>query len=304
MSDNFNEAYYSFVVLHFGDVGVTNRCIASIAQLDDVDRIAIILVDNETSKPLADRVKIEDFASVAAPIHLIHAEGDGGFSDANNMGYAFAREELHSEVIVVCNNDIELCSSGFLERIDFAAGKGLDVLGPCVIHADSQMRQSPLDQGDRKRNDVSRTIRLNKWALRLFPLFYPLIYLKDKHDREIQLREWRELLSSGEPIVDEPKENVVLMGACIVFMPGFVHREKRAFAPPTHFYYEEYILYHRCMLKGYKILYSPDFSVLHESGKSTEASFGSGWKKKKFEMREIEASAKIYRDYLDGRITD
>lgn len=304
MSDNFDEAYYSFVVLHFGDVSVTNRCIASIAQLDDIDRVAIVLVDNETSKPLSGRVEMDDFESVPVPVYLLHAEGDGGFSDANNVGYAFAREELHSRVIAVCNNDIELCAAGFLEQIDLAAEKGFDVLGPCVIHADSKMRQSPLDQGDRKRDDVSRTIGLNKWALRFFPLFYPLIYLQDKHDREIQSREWQDRLSSGEPIVDEPKENVVLMGACIIFMPGFVCKEKKAFAPSTHFYYEEYILYHRCMSKGYKILYCPDFSVLHESGKSTKASFGSGWKKKKFEMRETEASAKIYRDYLDGKIAD
>lgn len=292
---NSEELIFSFVVLHFGDVGITNSCLRSISSLHRTDRVSLVIVDNELTKDEESRVNELDFETGDLPFKVVRIYEDGGFSYANNVGYLVAKNEFGANVIIVCNNDITFTDELFLDKLCIRATQNLDVIGPAVIHAGSGKHQNPLDFEDRSIADVNKTILFNKIGLFLFPFVYPMLYFAECQ------RKKRWLNSSEDNIeLDETGAalNIVLFGACLIFMPRFVRNETKAFSPETHFYYEEYILYHRCMNDGYITALCPEMSCHHESGKSTASSFSSRKKKMRFEMSQIARACAVYKRML------
>ena len=63
--------------------------------------------------------------------------------------------------------------------------------------------------------------------------------------------------------------NVPLMGACLVLSGKFIQRYDQLFQPATFLYYEEFLLYNRCMRDGEKMLYQPKIQVQHYEGRAT-----------------------------------
>lgn len=284
----------AFVILHFGDLSVTKRCVDSIESMDGSAMASIVIVDNEYKKPHSERVEACDFFGENAENRfLIQVTENGGFSYANNKGYSFARSELGADVIVVLNNDIEFVQADFLEKVSSLVEESdYDVVGPDVVKASTFEHQNPMALTERTVSEVSQTIRLNTVALKLYPLLFPLLLIRERRAarRRLGVRGgWQE---------NSATENPVLFGACLIFLPGFVENERLAFEPETHFYYEEYILAHRCALLGYRTACVFDIQVLHESGKSTEDAHTTDRKRLRFMMENIVASARIYRDYL------
>lgn len=279
----------SFVILHFGDPEITKRCVQSINRMVSADSVSIVVVDNECLKPRSQRVsKSVFFVENEKDRYLIPVENDGGFSYANNIGYSFARDVVGADAIVVTNNDIEFLQEDFSEKVSsLAARDDCYVIGPDVIRASTGEHQNPMAPRGRTLSEVRKTIWQNKLALRLFPLAYPFLALREKRKKPAISSD--SVAKSG---------SLVLFGACLVFLPAFVRSEQKAFSPETHFYYEEYILAHRCRLSGYNVEYTPELKVLHESGKSTDEAHATDRKRMRFMMENIVESAEVYARYL------
>ncbi|MBB3280001.1 glycosyltransferase family 2 protein [Slackia isoflavoniconvertens] len=282
----------AFVILHFGDATVTKRCIESLDNLIDSDSISIIVVDNELTKPAESRTcRATFFRQDDKRGHYIRIEEDGGFSYANNTGYGYARDILKADIIVVTNNDIEFIQDDFLIKVISIAQLGeYDVIGPDTIQATTKKHQNPMALKAPSLKEVEKTIFLNSIALNFYSISYPILSRCEKERSYVVVND---ALESNASI-----ENVVLFGACLIFLPNFVLNEAKAFEPETHFYYEEFLLFRKCQRMQYRTAFVPSLSVIHESGKSTDTSYANKRSNLHFRMSNILASAKIYHEYL------
>ena len=286
----------SFVILHYKDAEVTDACVQSILAMEQQERIRIVVVDNdieekdEKRRVLAERYK-ENPRIKVLPIHE-----NGGFSYANNQGYAYARGVLKAAFVVVINNDILFTQKDFIEQLEksYEKHKG-QVMGPDVIRESTGEHQNPMDERIRTKAEAVETVKKNRFALKYYSLLYPMLYLNNKRLVKKQTEE----KSGRKDYYGAVQRNKVLFGACLIFTPLFVEKETKAFEPETRFFYEEYLLTLRCQKKGYMTVYDPGLKVLHESGAATKRGFKSEKRRLKFTMKRVAEAAEIYAEMVE-----
>ena len=262
--------------------------------MEHQERIEIVIVDNDIKETASKRKKLLQSYQSVPNMHVIQIEENGGFSHANNIGYSFAREKLGASFILVLNNDIEFTQKGFVEKLDHSYEQNpCYVLGPDIVKASNREHQNPLDTRVRTKEEVEYTIRMNRFALRWYPVLYPLLCLQEKYTEKKSVAQKKK----HEDFYTSVQKDIVPFGACVIFTPKFIEREEKAFDPETQFYYEEYILALRCKRKGYEIGYDPGLQVLHEGGAVTRKKFGSEWKRRQFMIQKILEACEVYLEY-------
>ena len=261
----------SFVILHYKDIEVTDRCVRSILQMDDPEnRIRILIVDNDIGEKQEKRQQLQSRYGQDSRITVLPIMENGGFSYANNKGYRLVREQEEISYIIVLNNDIEFPQKNFLELLDKSYEQHpCHILGPDIIRQGTGEHQNPMDTRLRTREEAQFTVRMNRLALKFYPVLYPLVSWKLNREEKVRLQQKAE----NETFYQTVQENIVPFGACLIFTPEFVKQEVVAFTPETQFFYEEYILTGRCRKKGYRIVYDPALQAYHESGAATKAEF-------------------------------
>lgn len=254
------------------------------------EQIRIVIVDNDVKENDEKRQQILQKYRNISNVMVIQIREDKGFSYANNQGYEYARTVLKSSYIVVANNDIEFLQKNFVELLENNIDKEADIVGPDIIKRKTGEHQNPLDERIRSKEEALSTIKKNTMALKFYNILYPVLYWNFKKFEGCEKR-------NADICVDirqNKRREIVLFGACLIFMPSFVEREEKAFAPETKFYYEEYILAYRCMKEGYIMVYDPTLAVVHETGGATKKTYSSEKKRLKFVMEQTVASCKIY----------
>ena len=285
-----------FVILHYGDLSVTEACVSSIFKMNDIEHLRVIIVDNDTQKPDARRQELKDRYRDCAQALVLQMQGKCGFSKANNAGYQYARSHYDPEYMIICNNDIEFTQKDFTERLDRIYGENpFAVLGPDVVKAGNQEHQNPMDTRIRTLEEAEYTIRMNRLGLKYFTLLYPVLYLQQQNAEKKRLKE----KVAKADWYQKRHEDIVPFGACLIFSKDFMQNEAKAFEPETLFYYEEYILTYRCQKKKYKIVYDPSVRVLHESGAATRKTFRSMKRQMKFRMERTLEAAGVYRKEIE-----
>lgn len=287
----------SFVILHYKDRAITDKCIQSILKLENQEQIQIVIVDNDIHKDKNSRKELADFYKGNSRIHVLPVYENGGFSHANNKGYAYAREELQSSWIIAANNDITFEQKDFIKRLEKSRQKHpCHVMGPDIVRLCDGIHQNPMDTRLRTEKEAAYTVRMNHLALTLYPFSFPLV---------------SKMLAEGSQEQDADfygsmQEDIVPCGACLIFTPDFVKSESLAFTPETQFFYEEYILAYRCRKKGFSILYEPSVKVIHDSAAATKATYKDRKKRLRFMMEQTEKAAKIYLEMIleDGKCTE
>ena len=90
---------FGFVVLHYCTLDMTKKCIAAIQEKMAQTDYEIVVVDNAsgngTGKELAECYKNTEHVTV------LLSEENLGFAKGNNLGYVYARENLHCDFICV-----------------------------------------------------------------------------------------------------------------------------------------------------------------------------------------------------------
>lgn len=285
----------SFVILHFGDWKVTDNCVQSILKMQRQEQIRIVIVDNDIKKPIAERKLLQEHYEANTTIHVIQIFENGGFSYANNIGYSYAREQQNASFILVLNNDIEFLQVDFIEKLEQAyLNNPCHILAPDIVKASTKEHQNPMDTRIRTKEEAEYTIRMNRIALKWYPVLYPVLYLQNKYSEKKSLENKRK----NEEYYNRIQQNIVPFGACLIFTPQFVQAEAKAFDPETNFYYEEYILTLRCQRKGYEIIYVSQLNLLHESGKATKTSYMNERRRMKFIIEKTEESCKRYLQFM------
>ena len=256
---------FCFVILHYGNHTVTQRCVDSILNLKHNSNIHIVIVDNDCEKNDDDRLLSKGEYKNKDNIDIITVKEKMGFSLANNKGYEFAREHIEPEVIIMANNDITFEQEDFIERIQkFKDNNSFHILSPDIIDNNTGMHQSPIAVAGRTNAQLNYTIVMNYICLFMLPVIYPVL----KSNEERNKKNISQLTNNYSTDIHD---NIVPCGACIIVSSDFIKNEKKMFWPETNFYYEEYILYERCKNNNYTIIYNPDIKVIHGDGVSTKS---------------------------------
>lgn len=288
----------SFVILHYKDLSVTDKCVQSILNMNRQEQIRIVIVDNDVNDSKDQREKIRQRYLTEKRISVIQIKENGGFSYANNIGYRYAKEELQSSFIVILNNDIEFRQEDFLKFLLQSYRKSpCHIIGPDVIKESTGEHQNPIDEKIRTVKEAEYTIKMNQLALRFYSIFYPVLYWKMKKDEKLLLAQKKE----KERYYLSRQENIVPFGACLIFTPLFIASEERAFWPETQFFYEEYLLAYRCQKNNYSIIYDPSMVVIHESGAVTKKSYKTERKRLQFMLQRTLEACKIYKKTIEEK---
>lgn len=284
-----------FVILHYGELDVTKKCVDSIMKLDNTSNFKIVLIDNDTKKSDKERDKLDLLFKEYECVHVLRMYGNTGFSRANNEGYKYVLENYKPEYIIVCNNDIEFKQSNTIDLIDKVYKEtNFGLMGPDIIRAKDKVHQNPHEVNLSNRQQIEHSIKMNSFFLKHYDLLYPILYVYFNY----QDKELKKISDKNLDNHDKRLEGVVLTGSFLVFSKEFFERRKECFYPETQFYCEEQILCYNCKKSGIKIIYDPSVYVYHESEASTRATYSSMKNRLKFRLKMSIESCKIYLNIL------
>ena len=107
---------YSFVILHYNATDDTIECVDSVRKYMAGKDYHIVLVDN--ASPNGSGPLLREKYGSDNDITLILSDKNLGFSGGNNIGFAYAKQHLSPDFIVMLNNDTLLLQADFAELIE------------------------------------------------------------------------------------------------------------------------------------------------------------------------------------------
>lgn len=297
------ELKLGFVILHYCTTEMTIQSVNAIKEKLSGSNYEIVIVDNASyngsGRELLEKYRQDDQVTV------LLSEENLGFAKGNNIGYAYARNQLSCDFICVMNNDVMMEQSDFAERIfrEYEQSS-FGVLGPHITLKNGQENAmyyeiAPADTLIRERNGYIRRLK------HVQSRFYGIWNLWD--NMKIKLRIFlgkihvMEELKLHEDMVEgarERHENIVLHGCCLIFSPKYLERFEDAFDPATFMFREEEILHLRCRKEQLLMVYNPDLEILHLEDVATDFIYKSNRKKEIFNLENQIASLKILIEKL------
>lgn len=274
----------SFVVLHYENVADTRECIESLMQyINKEDEVHVIIVDNGSINGKANVIEKE---IENRNIHYIYSSQNLGFARGNNLGFHYAKYTLHSEIIVLSNNDIIYKQSDFVERIKKdVSEQHIDVAGPRIISMVDHKNQNPVSY---LFPDIAS---VNKRMLK-FKVLRGLCYIgldKVVQKSFAKKHEWNNC------------ENVEyqLHGVCLILANNYIKKYDGLY-PKTFMYMEEGILKYIVKKNGFNMKYLDDIEVFHKEGSSTEKIYGAGRKKRLFYYKWNINGCKVLKELMES----
>lgn len=277
----------TFVILHYFTVNLTINCINSILNKLTYHNYKIVVVDNGSTNNSGKTLK--DLYERNPKVHIICLQNNLGFSAGNNVGYLYAKDNLHAEFIIVINNDTEMIQEDFIQKaIDCYYSTLYYVLGPDIIDLDGA-HQNP------RRNHIITKSEANKMLLREYIakgylVVHKFFNLSNKLFQIIE-RNKVKIKSNISNEIDMNKE-VTLQGACFVFSPLFVDNSTFAFEELSFMYGEEDLLAIRCKRNDWKTLYNSELQILHAEQATTKMIYSNLVDKKIFNNANLIKAAK------------
>ena len=284
----------AFVILHYEGLEDTKECLASLQKYinqhdkrnnDNVkgcerksgadkssesDKIEIVVVDNGSVNGKLSQ--IEDDYKDTDSIHFLYSSQNLGFAKGNNIGFAYAKNVLKAEIILLCNNDLVFKDDEFVEKLvrSYQQDK-YDVAGPKTISLVDGKNQNPIPYQYPRIKDVD--VRIIKSQILYWLSF-------------IGLDVWLQKIVSKEITEFHPEENeeYQLFGACLIFTKRYIDLFDGLY-DGTFMYGEESILKERVIDHSLKMQYLDMLEVYHKEGSSTGVKYGQGKRKRQFYYR-------------------
>lgn len=274
-----------FVVLHYCVARVTEACVQSLLSLEGDKNI--VVVDN--ASPDGSGLYLKKLYEKEKLVQVLLNKKNVGFADGNNLGYRFAKKELHADTIVVLNNDTLIKDNCFLNKL-FEDDSLLDyhIIAPDIITFKG-IHQNPYKMKGVTKGEEIKLRNRKKLSI----LFYSLPFLYKLKSHEVVNREG--------PFIDKRIEDVVPHGAAVIFMNKWVEREEFAFYPGTFMYYEEDLLYVYAKSKDYKTIYVPSLQITHLEDMSTNSTQKNIRKKMLFQNKQKAHSLDVIINYMKGQ---
>lgn len=276
-----------FVILHYMGIEETIDCVSSILALDDNSQARIVIVDN--ASPNNSGKKLQEKYQNNENIFVLLRKANDGFSRGNNEGVDYAKLRWHPDFYVITNNDVLFEQQDFIIQVfDSYKEYVFDVMGPDIYAPVYKVHQNPMQHEPPSLFQVQNTIVKNTVGLIFFPLLKK--YIASLHSEGIRKA------AVGNNIIIHPK--LCLKGACMIYSREYVEEKGKVFAPETYFYYEEFIQAVYCFKKNKTVVYNPNLKVIHMDGQATNQECDDGYQKSKYILKNMLASAKVYRKVL------
>ena len=271
------------VVLHYENIKDTKECLDSLKN-DTKNNINVVVVDNGSIKEKTAAIE-EDY--VNDKIYFIESGRNLGFAKGNNIGFHYAKYELHSDIIILANNDLIFKQVDFMNQIAKEMIENhIDVAGPRIISLVDHKNQNPVPYA---HPDL---VSVNKRIFKLHVLKIMCYFGVDKFFQTIFSRKYS---------TDVKSDNYQLHGACLIMANNYVKNYDGLY-PKTFMYMEEDILKYITKRDNLIMKYFDGAEVFHKEGSSTEKIYGEGRKKRLFYYKwNIDGCKKLRQLMKSGR---
>lgn len=299
-----------FVVLHYGPVDKTIRCVNSLLQQDNVIGINcnVLIVENGYVPARDD--KLSELYGARQDVAILQSVDNLGFSGGNNLGYRYVREQSPDDcsntIALFLNNDTEIPDKRFVSKLVYGyTESSFDVLSPDVFDPSVQQHQSPLCKG----SEIDRYAEME--SMRAKALIEEHGIKKIRHFFKNTMYNFFRLTKLGKRVIAKrrmcdrsscawmrPADDVVPQGSAVIFGPSYLKASDVAFDECTFMYYEECILKIKCDRLGLSIRYEPSLQVLHYHSEITLRSlFANNPEKRRKQAQWTLDSYQVYLDY-------
>lgn len=233
---------FSVVLVNYESWPLTLRCMESLARTGYAD-FEVVVVDNEGGPA----------PELPYPARLIRNPTNVGFARACNMGIA----ESGGEYVVLVNPDATV-SEDFFESLErfLEERPEAGIAGPRVLDADGTVQLS----ARREVSFLSGVLGRTSFLTRLFP-------------ESATVR--RLFPAAGSP--EKPAEVDWVSGACMVLRREMLE-EIGGLDPRFFMYFEDADLCRRARAAGWRVLYLPRVTVVHQAGGSSRSSVRAVWR--------------------------
>lgn len=259
-----------FLVLHYGDVKLTQRAVSSLMCLDRVEKSRIIIVENGSRNNSDEELKrvFRDTENV----DVVISSANLGFSRGNNLGYQHLKVNYDPDFLVVMNNDILFPNAGFISDLYKSYDReSFYVSGPDVFVPQRLYHSSPLRASIPTIDEIGQVVERNRAIIAECQKRCSLMVMK-QYVQEILLANsklptykaaLRNLIRRNKRVNQLDNDYFCLQGSCLIFDRRFICSNDHVFMPETFLYAEEFILAERCRRNGWKMRYIPDIRVHH-----------------------------------------
>lgn len=256
-----------FVVLHYETLDDTKKCVDSLLKYLEHPGVQIVLVDNGSPNG-----KLETLApdyQGQERIHFLYSEKNLGFANGNNLGFRYAKQELHADLIILANNDLVFEQEDFITQLENACDETkFDVAGPKILSLVDGKNQNPVAVQYHSLKDVNK--RIFKDSVLQFLCRLNL----DKLAKRFLAKEIPEIEFT-------PGMDFQLHGACMFFANRYLERYD-GLCDKTFMYGEENILKYMVVRDKMTLSYLDNTTVYHKEGSSTGTIYGKGRGKRLF----------------------
>ncbi|MBR0427024.1 MAG: glycosyltransferase family 2 protein [Clostridia bacterium] len=280
---------FVFLILHYNTIEETKKCVQSIFERVKVN-YDIVIVDNGSTNNTGEELK--ECYKDKSQIKIIINEKGYGFSKGNNIGFKYIKENLNPDYIIMINSDIEIILDNFCEIIDkeFQVSK-FAVLGPRILLPRNRIDDFKFEMITLKEAKKELTKKKIAYFADKIYLYYLLKFFMVL-PRAIK-KIFFDLGLMEEKVDDKSKrrEMVALQGSCLIFSKEYIEKFD-GIDEKTDFYCEEYFLFLKLMDNNLLSVYNPYLIVYHNENATTNKTYSSKKKKRKFTLSNIIKSDK------------
>lgn len=273
---------FAFVILHYGSADVTMSAVHSVMSLEKAnDELSVVVVDN--ASPGGTGNTVCDRLNSLQHCYFLSSKENLGFARGNNLGFAFAKNDLKADFIILMNNDAVVESPNFCSLVaeDYVKEQ-FAVLGP-YIHTPNGKCQNPLRKKLLKGFRLKLT-QIYLWIDLILTWLCVAPALSMLFVRRSSVKTERNLIAMN---------NVELHGSFLIFSPLYIQKFD-GLDDRTFMYCEEEFLFARCVANGLKSRYSPTISVLHNEVGNSSVGIGLLRRKSLFRIKNCLKSLRIY----------
>lgn len=275
----------SIIILHYENLSDTKQCLDSLLPyiFNEDAEVNIIVVDNGSRKEKLISIKNEyDYENIV----FLYNENNMGFAKGNNVGYRYAKLKLHSDIIILANNDLIFKQYNFIDvLLDDYNTVHFDVAGPKILSLEDGKNQNPVPTMYHSIKDVK--IRIFKFYILYLLSFFNL----DNFIRNLNRKEIKKNMQIN-------KNDFQLHGACMIFSNNYI-KLFDGLCDKTFMYGEESIIKYQCVKYNLKMCYLDNINVYHKEGSSTSKKLGKGVRKRRFFYKCNIYGCKILKKMMD-----
>ena len=289
------------------NVELTFKTIESVLALHNFGNSHIVVVDNASTN---DSGKLlEQTYKDMKQVHIVLAESNVGFSDGNNLGFQYMKENFSADFVIVINNDILFPQKDFIDKLNaLYLESPFWVAGPDVYVPHRDYHSSPIYEHLLSTEEVNILLKKIEWEkhqlVRKKSLYVLKLYLRDCFRENALINvaiKLNRFIRGQKKNYKKRVENVVLQGSCLIFDKRYCEKNEKLFFPTTFMYGEEILLTLRCLKNNWEIKYFPELFVWHSCGGSLQfrkLSYKEYCKKKMIELGRCQEAYTIYIEQL------